>query len=318
MIRAANAGGATVLTIDRPERRNAVDLDTIARPRRGRRRRRPTRPASASSCSPAPAGTSAAAPIWVASRTPRSPTPSAGPSTACASSELVTIAAVDGVALGAGTQLAVVVRPAGRDRRGPLRRAGRQARPRRRPRDVRRLAAFAGEGTAQGDAARRRGHRRRRRPPHRARAAPRRARRRAGVGGRDRRARAAHDRRPQARPRARRRARADDDDVADARRRAWSSADLQEGLAAFRDRRPPDFQRECAPPPAVRERRSQPRRARARARRLHADRDHRPQQAPWRRRQGRRPRQGDVRHPARQRPTRRGRRGPAGAGPPSS
>ncbi len=36
-------------------------------------------------------------------------------------------------------------------------------------------------------------------------------------------------------------ARADDDEVAEARRRAWSSADLQEGLAAFRERRPPEF-----------------------------------------------------------------------------
>jgi enoyl-CoA hydratase len=35
--------------------------------------------------------------------------------------------------------------------------------------------------------------------------------------------------------------RADDPDVAEARRRAWSSADLQEGLAAFRERRPPTF-----------------------------------------------------------------------------
>jgi enoyl-CoA hydratase len=35
--------------------------------------------------------------------------------------------------------------------------------------------------------------------------------------------------------------RADDPDVGEARRRAWSSADLQEGLAAFRDRRPPSF-----------------------------------------------------------------------------
>jgi enoyl-CoA hydratase len=34
---------------------------------------------------------------------------------------------------------------------------------------------------------------------------------------------------------------ADDPAVAAARRRAWSSADLQEGLAAFRDRRPPTF-----------------------------------------------------------------------------
>lgn len=36
--------------------------------------------------------------------------------------------------------------------------------------------------------------------------------------------------------------RADDADVADARRAAWASADLQEGLAAFRERRPPRFE----------------------------------------------------------------------------
>ena len=36
--------------------------------------------------------------------------------------------------------------------------------------------------------------------------------------------------------------RADDPDYAEARRRAWSSKDLQEGLAAFKERRKPDFQ----------------------------------------------------------------------------
>jgi enoyl-CoA hydratase len=34
---------------------------------------------------------------------------------------------------------------------------------------------------------------------------------------------------------------ADDPVVEEARRRAWSSADLEEGIAAFRDRRPPTF-----------------------------------------------------------------------------
>lgn len=34
----------------------------------------------------------------------------------------------------------------------------------------------------------------------------------------------------------------DDPDVSAARTRAWSSADLQEGMAAFRDRRPPRFE----------------------------------------------------------------------------
>jgi enoyl-CoA hydratase len=36
-------------------------------------------------------------------------------------------------------------------------------------------------------------------------------------------------------------ARADDEHVAEARRQAWSSEDLREGLAAFRERRPPTF-----------------------------------------------------------------------------
>ena len=153
---------------------------------------------------------------------------------------LVTMAAVDGSALGAGVQLAVScdLRVATTDARFgvPAAKLGLAVD----HETVRRLAQLAGDSTARamllaadvvgGEAAHRMGFVQR-------------------LGGLDGALAwaaeiatlapltiAAHKVALEATP-----ARADDPDVAAARRAAWSSADLQEGLAAFRERRPPDF-----------------------------------------------------------------------------
>ena len=156
------------------------------------------------------------------------------------SPDVVSIAAVDGVALGAGTQLAVscdlrVATP--RARFGvPAARLGLAVD----HETVRRLAQLAGDATARAmllaaddidaDAAHRIGFVQR-------------------LGGLDAALGwgqqiaalapltiAAHKLALETTP-----GRASDAAVDEARRRAWSSADLQEGLAAFRDRRPPQF-----------------------------------------------------------------------------
>jgi len=233
------AAGVVLLTIDRPDRRNAVDLDTIgalAEALDGARATAATRVvvltgAGGHFCSGADLGgvedaafTDALGRALDGLRAP----------------ELVTMAAVDGVALGAGAQLAVscdlrVATPTARFG-VPAARLGLAVD----HETVRRLAQLAGDATARamllaaevvdGEAAHRTGFVQR-------------------LGGLDDALAwgeamaelapltlAAHKLALERAP-----ARADDPDVADARRRAWASADLQEGLAAFGDRRPPRF-----------------------------------------------------------------------------
>jgi enoyl-CoA hydratase len=232
-------GRVRLLTIDRPDRRNAVDLATIteiAEHVEGARADDNLRVvvltgAGEHFCSGADLGgvedrafTDALGAALDGLRSP----------------ELVTMAAVDGVALGAGTQLAVScdLRIATTDARFgvPAAKLGLAVD----HETVRRLAQLAGDGTARamllasevigGEAAHRMGFVQR-------------------LGGLDGAlawaaeiarlaplTTAAHKLALEQTP-----ARADDPAVAEARRRAWSSADLQEGLAAFRERRPPDF-----------------------------------------------------------------------------
>ena len=232
-------GRVRLLTIDRPERRNAVDLETItaiAEHVEGARTNDTTRVvvmtgAGGHFCSGADLGgvedrafTDALGAALDGLRSP----------------ELVTMAAVDGVALGAGVQLAVScdLRVATTDARFgvPAAKLGLAVD----HETVRRLAQLAGDSTARamllaadvvgGEAAHRMGFVQR-------------------LGGLDGALAWAaeiaelapltiaahklalettHDR-------------AADPRVDDARRRAWSSSDMQEGLAAFRERRAPEF-----------------------------------------------------------------------------
>jgi enoyl-CoA hydratase len=233
----------TVLTIDRPERRNAVDLATVTAlgdrltdAKGAARRVVVLTGAGGHFCAGADLtgdGGVRADDIFVpalnrALHLLRDPA-------------FVTIAAVDGVALGAGTQFAVScdLRVAtGSARFGvPAAKLGLTVD----HETVRRLAAFAGEGTARamllageecdGAAAHRLGLVQRLGDLA---AALDWAQEIAGLApltvaahklGLERTA-----------------ARADDPDFAEARRRAWRSADLQEGLAAFEERRAPRFQ----------------------------------------------------------------------------
>ena len=230
-------GRRCVVTLDRPERRNAVDhatlLGLLRRPgrlaaggpgaradRRAAgvlRRRRPDRRRG---------GRVRAALLGAVLR-------------GFTELPIPTIAAVDGPALGAGTQLAVacdlrVATPASRFGI-PAARLGlvvdhwtveRLARELGWP--IARAMLLAAE-TYDGAAL----HADRRRPP------PRRARRRAGVGPPARRAGAADDRRPQAGPRASAPARPATTLVEAARQRRGRSADAVEGRQAFLAKRPP-------------------------------------------------------------------------------
>jgi len=239
MLRVEPAGDhVLLLTIDRPERRNAVDLDTVTAISDAvtgdEARVVVVTGAGGHFCSGADLGgvedTAFTDALGRALGALRSP-------------DVVSIAAVDGVALGAGTQLAVscdlrVATPAARFG-VPAAKLGLAVD----HETVRRLAQLAGDPAARamllaaevvdGEAAHRIGFVQR-------------------LGGLDDALAwathvaglapltiAAHKRALEATP-----ARADppDPDVDAARRRAWASADLQEGLAAFRERRPPTFE----------------------------------------------------------------------------
>jgi enoyl-CoA hydratase len=232
------AGGVTILTIDRPERLNAVDLETIT--------------ALADRMDEAIA---AGARVVVLTGEDRNfcagadlggvdddafATALGRALDALRHPEVVTIAAVDGVALGAGMQLAVAcdVRVATLTARFgiPAARLGLAVD----HETIRRLVAFAGEGTARamllaaeeitGDTARRIG-----------------LVQRIGVlkdalgWAADIAALAPLTIAAHKLGLERLAERADDAEVAAARRDAWTSDDLREGLAAFRERRPPVF-----------------------------------------------------------------------------
>ena len=239
MIRAAPHGdGVTVLTIDRPDRRNAVDVATVTaladrleEARTAGIRVVVLTGAGGHFCAGADLGgvedsvfVDALGRALDGLRHPA----------------LVSLAAVEGVALGAGTQFAVacdlrVATPSARFGI-PAAKLGLAVD----HETIRRLAAFAGEGTARsmllaaeelsGEAAHRTGFVQR-------------------LGSLDDALAwatdiavlapltiAAHKLGLE-----RLAERADDNEVADARRAAWSSADLREGLAAFKERRPPSF-----------------------------------------------------------------------------
>ena len=239
MIRAAPHGdGVTVLTIDRPDRRNAVDVATVTaladrleEARTAGIRVVVLTGAGGHFCAGADLGgvedsvfVDALGRALDGLRHPA----------------LVSLAAVEGVALGAGTQFAVacdlrVATPSARFGI-PAAKLGLAVD----HETIRRLAAFAGEGTARsmllaagelsGEAGHRTGFVQR-------------------LGSLDDALAWATDIAALA-PLTiaahklgleRLAERADDSEVADARRAAWSSADLREGLAAFKDRRPPSF-----------------------------------------------------------------------------
>jgi enoyl-CoA hydratase len=241
MIRVAHAGGVAVLTIDRPERRNAVDLDAVqaigdhlqdARAAGGRVV--VLTGAGGHFCSGADLQ-GVDDEVFVAALT-RALGLLRDPS-------FVTIAAIDGIALGAGTQFAVscdlrVATPAARFG-VPAARLGLAVD----HETVRRLAAFAGEGTARamllaaeefdGDSAHRTGLVQRLGTLDDALAWAQ------HIAGLAPLTIAAHKLGLE-----RISDHADDPDYAEARLRAWRSADLEEGLAAFRERRDPTFRGE--------------------------------------------------------------------------
>lgn len=230
----------TVLTIERPQRRNAVDLRTLTALAEeladsltsGARGVVVLTGAGGHFCSGADLDgvddETFTATLYRVLDALRSP-------------DLVTIAAVDGVALGAGTQLAVCcdLRVATPEARFgvPAAKLGLAVD----HETIRRLAQLVGEGTARamllaaevvdGAAAHRTGFVQRLGTLADAVSWA------AEIAGLAPLTIAAHKLGLE-----RAAGRADDADVADARRAAWASADLQEGLAAFRERRPPRFE----------------------------------------------------------------------------
>jgi enoyl-CoA hydratase len=235
---AVQAGPVTVLTIDRPERRNAVDLDTVEAlgdaleaAVEARARVVVLTGAGGHFCAGADLG-GVDDDVFVAALN-RTLGLLRHPS-------IVTLAAVAGVALGAGTQFAVScdLRVATPDARFgvPAAKLGLAVD----HETVRRLAAFAGEGTARamllateeldGAAAHRIGLVQRLGDLAEATAWA------ATIADLAPLTIAAHKLGLE-----RLADRADDPDYAEARKRAWNSTDLQEGLAAFKERRKPDF-----------------------------------------------------------------------------
>jgi enoyl-CoA hydratase len=241
MIDVARTGQVAVLTIDRPERRNAVDLasveamgDHLEASLAASDRVVVLTGAGGDFCAGADLG-GVDDDVFVAAlnrtlRLLRDP-------------GLVTLAAVDGIALGAGTQFAVScdLRIATESARFgvPAAKLGLAVD----HETVRRLAAFAGEGTARamllaaeevdGGAAHRTGLVQRLGTLDDAVAWAERISTLAPLTI------AAHKLGLE-----RIADHADDPDYAEARLRAWRSADLEEGLAAFRERRPPVFRGE--------------------------------------------------------------------------
>ena len=241
MITVAHAGEVTVVTIERPERRNAVDLeavreigDQLEAVRAAAGRVVVLTGAGGHFCAGADlAGVDDEVFVAALNHTLgllRDP-------------GFVTVAAVDGVALGAGTQFAVscdlrVATPASRFG-VPAAKLGLAVD----HETVRRLAAFAGEGAARamllaaeefdGAAAHRTGLVQRLGTLDDTLAWAQ------AIAGLAPLTIAAHKLGLE-----RISERADDPDYAEARLRAWRSSDLEEGLAAFRERRPPRFRGE--------------------------------------------------------------------------
>ncbi len=246
MIHFEQRGAVALVTIDRPERRNAVDHEALEQLTAALDRATASVPATrVLGARPAPAGTSVPAPTSPGSRTPAFATVLRGVLDRLRDAPLPTIAAVDGAALGAGTQLAIACDLRVATRTSSIRHPGGQARLDGRPLD----------GAAPRAA---------RRP--RSGAAPccwprtcSTATTPSGWGSRSEPATSTT-----------RSAWADeiaalapltiqghklmlnrlepdvgrDPDVAAAFKRAWESDDLREGLAAFHERRPPEFRGE--------------------------------------------------------------------------
>ena len=244
MIQFEQRGAVALVTIDRPERRNAVDHDALAGLQAAIADAENADPSTRAFVLTGAGGHFCAGADLTGVEDESFAATLRVVLTGLRDAPFPTIAAVDGAALGAGTQLAIAcdlrVATPGARFGIPAAKLGLMV-------DhwtVQRLASFAGHGPARamllaadvmsGDDAR----------SPRARATSRQSRRRTHVGRGDRRAGAPHD---PGHKLALNRLEADlgdDPAVGDAFRRAWASADLREGLAAFHERRSPAFRGE--------------------------------------------------------------------------